>query len=139
MISTPFSALVQALPSFVAGISSLSRIEDYVSSLAPAAALLAKSELIPVSTVLGSEPNMEQSGKIPEASQSLGVAVSIQNGRFGWGSDEPVLDKVNLIIPHGSVTAVMGPVGAGKSILLHGILKQSPVAEGQISVVSRFR
>jgi ABC-type multidrug transport system fused ATPase/permease subunit len=134
MIATPFSTLVQALPSFVAGISSLSRIEDYASSLAPAANLLTEAELNTNGKRSTSGSDLKQSAKNLGVLQGSGAAVSIQNGRFGWSSDEPVLDKVNLNIPAGSVTAIMGPVGSGKSMLLHGILKQCPMAEGDISV-----
>lgn len=134
MIASPFSTLVQALPSFVAGISSLSRIENYASSLVSSTTLLTGAKPDSSGQRLVSESDLEQSAKNLGVCQASDAVVSIQNGRFGWSSDGLVLDQVELKIHPGSVTAVMGPVGSGKSMLLHGILKQCPMAEGDVSV-----
>ena len=40
-----------------------------------------------------------------------------------WGRDEPTtLKDINLSIPRGSLTAIVGPVGSGKSSLISAIL-----------------
>jgi len=51
------------------------------------------------------------------------IAVDVRNGTFAWGAeDEPALHGVELKIPRGSLVAVVGRVGAGKSSLLSAIL-----------------
>ena len=48
----------------------------------------------------------------------------IENSAFSWDGYEipPVLSTINLKIKRGSLVAVVGPVGSGKSSLLSAIL-----------------
>ncbi|MEY4131029.1 MAG: hypothetical protein RLZZ31_1153 [Actinomycetota bacterium] len=45
------------------------------------------------------------------------LAVDFENVRFGYGDDPPVLENLNLHIPAGSIVALVGVVGSGKSTL----------------------
>ena len=45
------------------------------------------------------------------------LAVDLENVRFGYGDDPPVLENLNLHIPAGSIVALVGVVGSGKSTL----------------------
>lgn len=45
------------------------------------------------------------------------LAVDFENVRFGYGEDPPVLENLNLHIPAGSIVALVGVVGSGKSTL----------------------
>lgn len=45
------------------------------------------------------------------------LSVDFENVRFGYGDDPPVLDQLNLHIPAGSIVALVGVVGSGKSTL----------------------
>ena len=49
--------------------------------------------------------------------------------RFG---DRAVLDGVNLEIPSGQVTAIIGPNGCGKSTLLRSLSRLGPSVEGEV-------
>ena len=51
----------------------------------------------------------------------------------GYGS-QPVLHKLDLSIPAGSVTAIVGPNGCGKTTLLRAISGQLPYVEGSVSL-----
>ncbi|OWU82991.1 ABC transporter ATP-binding protein [Oceanicola sp. 22II-s10i] len=46
----------------------------------------------------------------------------------------PVLNDIDLTIPHGGLTALIGPNGAGKSTLLSLIARLRPIQRGRISV-----
>ncbi|EDV21130.1 uncharacterized protein TRIADDRAFT_30988, partial [Trichoplax adhaerens] len=60
----------------------------------------------------------------------------IENGTFKWGSDEkqPTLKNINLQIPTGSLVAVVGHVGGGKSSLVSAILGEMDKEEGNVYV-----
>lgn len=57
--------------------------------------------------------------------------------RFGDGDTSPALDKVDMIVPAGEVTGLVGPDGAGKTTmirLLAGLMKPD---EGEIAILGR--
>ncbi|XP_042886660.1 multidrug resistance-associated protein 1-like isoform X6 [Penaeus japonicus] len=64
--------------------------------------------------------------------------VVMENGTFAWGHDEedgqPVLKGINLRVSEGSLLAVVGTVGAGKSSLLSAILGEMEKQSGRINV-----
>ncbi|KAM1350686.1 hypothetical protein ACFX14_004730 [Malus domestica] len=65
-------------------------------------------------------------------------AISIKNGYFSWDSkaEKPTLTDVNLDIPVGSLVAIVGSTGEGKTSLISAMLGELPsVAES--SVVTR--
>ena len=45
------------------------------------------------------------------------IGVAFQDVSYGWSDDNRVLDHANFVIPEGSVTAITGPSGAGKTTL----------------------
>ena len=45
-------------------------------------------------------------------------AYSLTNVDLGYRNQKPVISDLSLIIPKGSITAIVGPSGAGKSTLL---------------------
>ncbi|XP_072031466.1 ATP-binding cassette sub-family C member 9-like isoform X2 [Amphiura filiformis] len=62
-------------------------------------------------------------------------ALKIVNGDFTWGSDSsaPILKNINLEIPYGELTMVIGGVGSGKSSLLSAILGEMTTLKGSIT------
>lgn len=65
--------------------------------------------------------------------------VFMKNASAKWipESTEYTLSKVTLRATPGKLIAVIGPVGAGKSSLLHAILKELPLTQGSIEVVGK--
>ncbi|XP_075908924.1 multidrug resistance-associated protein 1 isoform X2 [Petromyzon marinus] len=64
-----------------------------------------------------------------------GVSISITNGTFKWDRcDAPVLHNIALRVPEGSLVAVVGDVGSGKSSLISAILGEMELVEGRVSV-----
>ncbi|KAF3325693.1 ABC transporter C family member 2-like protein [Carex littledalei] len=67
-------------------------------------------------------------------------AISIKDGFFSWESnaERPTLSNVNLYIPVGSLVAVVGSTGEGKTSLVSAMLGELPaVAGSNTSVVVR--
>ena len=62
-------------------------------------------------------------------------SVKINAGKFSWEPESaiPPLQEVNLTVQRGHKIAVCGPVGAGKSSLLHAILGEIPKISGTVS------
>ncbi|XP_013718236.2 ABC transporter C family member 8 isoform X1 [Brassica napus] len=68
--------------------------------------------------------------------EKSGTAVDIQAGNFSWDPEtkHPTLRNINLEIKNGQKVAVCGPVGAGKSSLLHAVLGEIPKVSGTVKV-----
>ena len=64
------------------------------------------------------------------------LAVRLQDVRLDRGS-RTVLDGIDLDVPRGSVTAVLGPSGSGKSTLLAALTGELVPAAGTIEVLGR--
>lgn len=63
---------------------------------------------------------------------SLGL--KIQNGSFNWGDgEEATLKNINLEVPMGSLTAVVGSVGSGKSSLISALLGEMERESGTVN------
>lgn len=65
------------------------------------------------------------------------VAVTINNGVFSWENIaelEPTLKDINVSIKRGSLVAVVGRVGSGKSSLLQAILGEMNKNKGTVNV-----
>lgn len=62
--------------------------------------------------------------------------IYIENATAKWTSTsmENTLSNLTLTVRPGQLLAVIGPVGAGKSSLLHAILKELPLQHGSIKV-----
>jgi ATP-binding cassette subfamily B protein len=61
-----------------------------------------------------------------------GLTLSDVTFRYGSPQMAPVLDNINLFIPEGKVTAIVGVSGSGKTTLLKLLLKFYPVTAGEI-------
>ncbi|XP_022081211.1 ATP-binding cassette sub-family C member 9-like [Acanthaster planci] len=68
-----------------------------------------------------------------------GVAIKISNGSFLWDSETsaPVLSGINVEIPEGKLTIVIGQVGSGKSSLLSAILGEMTTVSGTVQMKDR--
>uniref|UniRef100_A0A3Q3IG20 Multidrug resistance-associated protein 1 n=1 Tax=Monopterus albus TaxID=43700 RepID=A0A3Q3IG20_MONAL len=62
-------------------------------------------------------------------------SISIVDGVFSWSKTEsPTLKRLNVCIPEGSLVAVVGHVGSGKSSLLSALLGEMERLEGTVAV-----
>jgi len=70
--------------------------------------------------------------------ESVGPAVEIANCSFSWDHEKPFLRKLNLEVPKGSLVAVVGQVGTGKSSLLSAILGEIHKSSGDVTTRGRI-
>ncbi|XP_077284669.1 multidrug resistance-associated protein 1-like [Arctopsyche grandis] len=59
--------------------------------------------------------------------------LTIENGFFSWGPDDIVLRDINITIPSGSLVAVVGSVGSGKTSLLSAFLGEMDKRSGRVN------
>ena len=67
---------------------------------------------------------------LPQPIESL----SFQNVAFAYSSEVPVLRKVDLIAEPGTITAIIGRTGSGKSTLMSLLLRLYDIDAGSISI-----
>uniref|UniRef100_A0A8C6ML39 ABC-type glutathione-S-conjugate transporter n=1 Tax=Nothobranchius furzeri TaxID=105023 RepID=A0A8C6ML39_NOTFU len=64
-----------------------------------------------------------------------GEDVIVDNGTFSWAAEgPPCLKRINVRVPRGSLVAVVGHVGSGKSSLLSAMLGETEKRSGQVTV-----
>uniref|UniRef100_A0ABI7XKV1 Multidrug resistance-associated protein 1 n=1 Tax=Felis catus TaxID=9685 RepID=A0ABI7XKV1_FELCA len=62
-------------------------------------------------------------------------SITVKNATFTWArSDPPMLNGITFSVPEGSLVAVVGQVGCGKSSLLSALLAEMDKVEGHVSV-----
>lgn len=60
-------------------------------------------------------------------------ALRINDASFAWGTDQITLKNINLRIARGTLAAVVGPVGSGKSSLIASILGETDKCKGSVN------
>uniref|UniRef100_A0AAQ5XS94 ATP-binding cassette, sub-family C (CFTR/MRP), member 3 n=1 Tax=Amphiprion ocellaris TaxID=80972 RepID=A0AAQ5XS94_AMPOC len=108
----PLNMLPQVISSMVQASVSLKRVQSFLSH----------DELDPDSV----DRKSSATGK---------VKLTVVNGKFTWAKeDPPVLHNINVMVPQGSLLAVVGHVGCGKSSLISALLGEMEKVEGDVSI-----
>ena len=56
---------------------------------------------------------------------------------FSYGNDKVVFQDIDILIPHGKITAIMGPSGTGKTTLLRLIGGQLTPSKGKVQIAKQ--
>ncbi|NWV38493.1 MRP1 protein, partial [Grantiella picta] len=108
----PLNMLPMVISSIVEASVSLKRLRVFLSH----------EELDPESIVRG--PIKEAEG-----------CIVVKNATFSWSkTDPPLLNSIKFTLPEGSLVAVVGQVGCGKSSLLSALLGEMDKKEGYVVV-----
>ncbi|KAG8558237.1 hypothetical protein GDO81_016925 [Engystomops pustulosus] len=82
-----------------------------------------------------SHEELEPDSIIREPQRSSDGCIAMKNATFSWSKNDPAtLKEINVTIPDGSLVAVVGQVGCGKSSLLSALLGEMEKKEGVVSV-----
>ncbi|XP_062304038.1 multidrug resistance-associated protein 1 [Osmerus eperlanus] len=112
ILKTPLSQLPFAMSTTMQAVVSLKRLGKYLCS---------------------EELKVENVTKAPLSTD--GECVVIDNGTFSWSKEGPLcLKRINVCAPRGSLVAVVGHVGSGKSSLLSAMLGETEKRSGRVSV-----
>uniref|UniRef100_A0A8C8K6C6 ABC-type glutathione-S-conjugate transporter n=1 Tax=Oncorhynchus tshawytscha TaxID=74940 RepID=A0A8C8K6C6_ONCTS len=107
ILKTPLSQLPFAMSTTMQAIVSLKRLGKYLCS---------------------EELKDDNVAKAP-------LSVLIDNGTFSWTKEgPPCLKRINVRVPQGSLVAVVGHVGSGKSSLLSAMLGETEKRSGSVSI-----
>ncbi|XP_060117019.1 ATP-binding cassette sub-family C member 6 [Heteronotia binoei] len=94
------------------------------------AVMQAKVSLKRLATFLSLE-ELEQPAADCDSLDCIQARIVVRHGTFSWGREyPPCLKRINLSVPQGSLCAVVGQVGAGKSSLLSALLGELWRTEG---------
>ena len=61
-------------------------------------------------------------------------ALEIKDGVFSWGAEEPTLKNINMPVKRGNLSAVVGPVGSGKTSLISALLGEMEKIGGEVNI-----
>jgi ABC-type multidrug transport system fused ATPase/permease subunit len=127
LLTTPLAQLFLAVPELVSGLACLGRIQAFLECEI--------NQDFRRVTATVPEKNTENTGDL---GPDLAHPLVIKDGKFGWEADEFVLRDINTQVTKSSLTAIIGPVGSGKSTLCKALLSETPFSEGSIVLSARF-
>ncbi|KAM4697381.1 multidrug resistance-associated protein 1-like isoform 2-T2 [Rhinophrynus dorsalis] len=82
-----------------------------------------------------SHEELEPDSIIREPQKSSEGCIDMRNATFSWSkNDPPSLKEININIPEGSLIAVVGQVGCGKSSLLSALLGEMEKQDGYVAM-----
>ncbi|XXG95509.1 hypothetical protein Hte_001773 [Hypoxylon texense] len=126
LMGVPLNSMFQSLPSLVAAITCLRRIQKFLESET-------REDFRVWSTKLRSDQeklSIDQPSDLP--------AVTIKDGAFGWEHGKMILNDINIEIPRGTLTMVVGPIASGKSSLCKALLGEIPYSQGIITMTTQL-
>ena len=150
LLADPLASLIMALTAFAGSLGSFDRIQTFLETTEhedkrlqgyPANVVDTQSSQTS-ETSDESLPSTEKSSILLLSekntlsfSNAVGDALSVQEGSFGWDSEKkPLISSIQLKIPRGKLTMIVGPVGCGKSTLLKALLGEVPAISGKINL-----
>ncbi len=83
--------------------------------------------------ILDLEPEVQDAPGASELS-ALNAEVSFENVSFEYVANRPVLSHVNIVTQPGSITALIGPTGTGKSTLMSLLLRLADPQSGRVAI-----
>ena len=126
-----------SLGSFTTATAAAAQAAGAVAGLIPVA--LSVASLVPVMRalrpILEAEP--EPRGSAAGDPGELRGDVSFENVSFGYEPDAPVLSSINLFVPAGTMTAIVGASGSGKSTIVRLLLGLEKPTSGEILIDGR--
>lgn len=127
LLTTPTQSLIFAIPNAQTALASFERIQKFLS----------------LEDNAGSQSSLESSAASPLEGVELSdmnttASVRIDKATIVVGSDRrEVLRDITVNVAPGSVTILAGPVGCGKSVLLHAIMGEALLSQGSCVITGQ--
>lgn len=133
LLCSPLNNIIQLVPTVLAAVACFERIQDFLDrdnrdDFRDSPTIVASSKgggLDDLNTL------SKDSGQVP--------MVSISRGNFGWEHNADSLTDINLNIPKGQLSMVVGPIASGKSTLCRVILGEAIMSDGLLTLASKSR
>ncbi|KAJ5356748.1 ABC transporter integral membrane type 1 [Penicillium concentricum] len=137
LLISPLMHLLLAVPDTFASIGCLYRVQDFLRrpNIVERRKLIQPEGYTPALPTDSSEFELGARG-ISSENQS-DMLISLQNARFGWNSSPS--DSAGITLnpspsPLGTLVAIVGPVGSGKSTFLKGLANETSVLDGEVFI-----
>lgn len=124
LLCTPLSILFQSVPSMLAALACLERIQTFLEK--------DSREDFRLEYPRSASEKCSSRGQLAITSDMTSPVLSISDGNFGWEKHNMNLFNMNLAIPYGQFTMVIGPIASGKSTLCKVLLGETPISDGQV-------
>ncbi|KAH7174084.1 P-loop containing nucleoside triphosphate hydrolase protein [Fusarium flagelliforme] len=148
LLQDPLTSFVTALSSFMGSVGSFVRIQAFLNSESRADDRIIRDHgKISGSLVSNPSASEEEKGNVSPSTEPKPLvdeplesllddkSVVVKDASFGYDKNEkPVLSNIDVVVPKGKLTLVVGPVGSGKSTLLKAILGEVSIMEGSVHV-----
>ncbi|KAJ5222196.1 ABC transporter integral membrane type 1 [Penicillium citrinum] len=122
LVTTPILTFIQALLAVIQYLDCLNRIQEYAS--VPG---LYDDENIHKETIKGKYDDSVILQAIPKSVTEEKELVKFSNYSVGWKQDAPpVLREIQLNIPHGAITMIVGPIDMSRNLSLTAYCSQTP-------------
>lgn len=150
LLQEPLTSFVTSLSSLMGSIGSFVRIQSFLSTDARVDGRVLQFDTNKSVSPLDSESSTSghekssPSKEDPKLLQDLlpnGLIsdnlVVVEAGSFGYDTtNKPTLSEINVQVPLGKLTLVVGPVGSGKSTLLRAFLGEVAIVAGSVKISS---
>jgi ATP-binding cassette, subfamily B, bacterial len=83
-----------------------------------------------ISSLLKTESSIKNTGNLKL--NSINGSISFKNIDFYYNNSEKILNNLNLEIPAGAITALVGPSGGGKTTIIRLIFRHFDPSSGQV-------
>ncbi|KAG8161209.1 hypothetical protein KVR01_009473 [Diaporthe batatas] len=149
LLQEPLTSFVTSLSSLMGSVGSFVRIQSFLGAdirvdgrvirhdnnktVSPTVSRSSSSGHDEKSSSSTEEPKLVQD-LLPEATLNDSVVV-VEGGSFGYDiTTKPTLSEINVKVPLGKLTLVVGPVGSGKSTLLKAFLGEVTILAGSVQI-----
>ena len=144
LLAEPLSSLILALNSFAGSLGSFDRIQAFLETSEHVDKRLRSDRDDASGNFSGSIPWTKESTETSSTEKSMklfskidGDAICIDDGSFGWDTEkDPLISSLNIKVPRGKLTMIVGPVGCGKTTLLKALLGEVPTQQGTVKLSS---
>lgn len=142
LLTMPVVTFIQTLPNVVQCLGMFDRIQEFCNYNATESAEEDNRHLIDQQTIESEIKSLAMKPTGTQSTQTWGMGhMLLMDQSFSWSKTQSaILKNLNLKIHCGSITAIVGPVGSGKSALLNSLLGEMislPLASGKGPVRQR--
>ena len=151
LLAEPLSTLIMAMNAFAGSLGCFDRIQSFLETpehedrrIKPFGydsdnGQTSQSDTSASDSLKWSEKSSQSSKAFAKEKAILsftgahGDSICVEDGSYGWEPEkEALLSSVDMRIPQGKLTMIVGPVGCGKTTLLKALLGEVPALSGTI-------
>ena len=150
LMQEPLSSFIMSMSTFIGSVGCFGRIQKFLDTDVRVDTRIKPSHLHDGSYPSSQTLSVSQESDLKKEEVDLETllkqnatfspnsdAITVQNGSFGWNPKKaPILSEINLAVPKGRLTMLVGPVGCGKSTLLKALLGEVATLAGSVQVSS---